>query len=123
MKIITTPDTLEIRLHGMERVWSLRSWVFVPRSYIQSVTWHPKYIGKASLWRIAGTGAPGVLYAGYFRGQGHTQFLYVKRPKGLLRFSAKNILEVQTKNFRFNRLLLSLTPTQAKRVQKWWAEN
>ncbi len=121
MKVTTKNDALEIRFQGVERVWALRSWIVIPRSYIKSIDWHPKYVSQNVVWRIAGTAAPGILYAGYFRGQGYSQFLYIKKPRRVLKLKAKNILEVQTKNFRFGKLLLSVTPAQAKRVEKWWA--
>lgn len=120
MKTTTTRTSLIITFEGWEKVWALRNQIILPKGEIAGIVWHEQFDDGHYLWRIGGTGAPGMLYAGYFRQNGKTIFLYVQHPTGLFTLKAQNVLEITTDGGRFSRLLLTLDKASADDIRKWW---
>lgn len=123
MKIITDKTSLTINFEGSESIWALRKQITIPKDKIAQINWHEHFDSKdsGSLWRVAGTGAPGILFAGYFRGNGKQQFVYIRRPKGFFSISAKDILVIETKDgFIHKRILLSVEKSSADNVLNWF---
>jgi hypothetical protein len=113
---------LTVRLEGSERLTGMRRQVVVPREEIRAVRFHQRWQDPGRAWRATGTGMPRVLYAGYFRRRGKWEFWFLRRPKGVRRPTAADVLEVETTG-RFARLLLSSTPEDAARVETWFARS
>jgi hypothetical protein len=113
---------LTVRLEGSERLTGMRRQVVVPSEEIRAVRFHQRWQDPGRAWRATGTGMPRVLYAGYFRRRGQWEFWFLRRPKGVRRPTAANVLEVETTG-RFARLLLSTTPEDAARVESWFARS
>lgn len=123
MKLATNKDSLTITFEGMGNVWALRHKIIIPKNQILDISWHETFTNKdfGTVWRMAGTGAPWLLYAGYFHGGGKRQFYYVKWPRGFFHTTAKNILRIETKdNFPQRRILLTTNPQAANSVIKWF---
>ncbi len=120
MKIGTTSDSLIITLDGVEMFLALRRRLVIPRGHIVNIEWKEQFYGLKPLWRLAGTGAPGVLFAGYFRSRGRRYFLYVRKPRGWASMTARNVLVIETQNFRFDNVIITVSPSQADEVLAWW---
>ena len=124
MKFIAEVNQLTIKLEGMEIIWGLRRKIIIPRRKIASLAWTPQfnYTGK-SIWRLGGTGAPRLLYAGNYRSADSWYFLYVRRPMGWIsngKFAAQNMLDISTTDFRYQRIWLSCQPDIGVSLMNWW---
>jgi hypothetical protein len=126
MKFLAEDDRLIITLEGWEVVWSLRRTLVIPRTAIVSLAWTPEftYTGER-FFRLGGTGAPGMLYAGNFRGGSGWYFLFVRRPKGRNwltggSFKAPDILDITTQGYTYGRLLLSCRPDIGVSLMNWF---
>ena len=123
MKISLAGDSLEIVFTGAEQVFALRQKITIPKSQITNVSWHDSFTREdfGTMWRLAGTNIPEVLFAGYFRGQGNNEFLYVDHPKGFLHPEAHNVLVIKTREpFPQRRVLLTLDAARAGEILSWW---
>lgn len=126
MKLITDGDRLIISLQGMEIVWSLRKRLEIPRSSIQNLSWADDYIYHGNrFFRVGGTGVPGVLIAGNFVSRGKKYFLYIKRPWATQwlfgkSFTAKNVLDIEVTNYRYDRIIITCDNTVAGAVTDWF---
>jgi hypothetical protein len=124
MKFITDDQQLTIILEGWEVLWGFRRKLIVPKTAIASLSWQADYKFTGSLFRVGGTGFPGVLYAGYFRANGQRAYLYMKKPRGMSwtaygTITAPNILEIKTQGFKYPLVLLSCSPEQGSLLTDW----
>jgi hypothetical protein len=120
MKISHTATDLLITFEGTERFWAFKKNLIVPKKCIVSIDWSKLFTEFDEIWRVAGTGAPGMLFAGHFRGKGKWQFLFVRKPKGLFwRFRAADVLEIKTRNFIYAKVLLSVDEQTARELIAW----
>jgi hypothetical protein len=97
----------------------LRRRLVIARANIVRAAWHAEPVRLAVWLRAFGTGFPGVLVAGTFLGQGMKQFLYVRRPRGLFRPSAANVLILDLQGMFYGRVVLSCDAADAARVIAW----
>ncbi len=126
MKFTTDSKQLIITLEGWEILWGLKHKLVIPKSAITSVSWQAEYKHTGSLFRVVGTSAPRVLYAGYFRANGVRAYLYMKKPKGMSWtadgvVTAPNILAITTKNYKYSLALLTCIPEDGQRLADWAA--
>jgi hypothetical protein len=121
MTIVTKPDCIQIELHGKEQFFALRAKVEVPREVITDIQFHEKF----QTWRkwevrMPGTGAPRLLLAGSYWTEEGWDFLYIKKPHGLIKPVADNVLVITTTQSRYTRLIVSCSSADAKRIIGWW---
>ncbi|HET8709541.1 MAG TPA: hypothetical protein VFL85_04670 [Candidatus Saccharimonadales bacterium] len=125
MKFQADDDKLTITLEGREVVWALKRKLVIPRAKMTSLTWQPQFLNtRGRLFRV-GTGAPGILYAGSFRGTDGWHFLYLRQPKGWPMFnngriSAPNVLEINTENYPYTRIIVSCREDIGASLTNWW---
>lgn len=121
MIINTDSSGLTVELHGPEQVWALRAKVSVPKESIKSVRYEPIF-NDWRKWevRVPGTAVPRVLMAGSYWTEEGWDFLYIKRPRGLVKPFAENVLVVETDLPRYTRLILSMDESEAKKAVNWW---
>lgn len=125
MKILAEQDNLTIQLEGWETLFGLKRKLVLPRALITNVTWHPDFVHRGSLFRVAGTGLPGVLYAGYYRVNGQRAYLYAKYPRGLSWtadgiVTMPNALVITTKDFRYPLIVVTSSPEIGERLTSWF---
>jgi hypothetical protein len=73
------------------------------------------------MWRIAGSNIPGVLAAGYFRGGGENEFVYIDHPHGFIHQEDSNVLVIETDEaFPQRRIILTADQAQAEELISWW---
>ena len=119
MKLQLSDDALTIALEGWERVWALRRRLIIPRAKVVHAEWHAEPFEIHASLRLAGTGLPGVIAAGTFFGHGMKQFLYLRRPHGLRRVLAANVLVLDLHGMFYGRVVLSTSEPEAARVIAW----
>ncbi len=66
-------DTVEIKLHGFDKIWAFKSRLNIPRQSIRKVYLRPKDLRPPWL-RAPGTYLPWVIAAGTYRGSGRKEF-------------------------------------------------
>lgn len=126
MKFLAEDDTVTITFEGWEIIWCLRRKLVIPRAAITSLTWTPEFMYTGErFFRLGGTGAPGLLYAGNFRSSSGWYFLFVRRPKGRNwltggGFRAPEILDITTQDYKYERLMLSCQPDIGASLMNWF---
>ena len=120
MKLLAEDDSLTITLEGGEQFWALKRKLVIPKTKIERMDWEQAFaIPRRQLgWRI-GTFIPGWLMAGYFG----SSFVYIQGVQGLFGdISAKHVLTIQTRDFQFPRIFLTVNnPDIAEQLIAWWA--
>jgi hypothetical protein len=125
MKFQADQDSLTITLEGWEVVWGLKRKLVIPRAAITNLTWQAEFVQRGSLFRVAGTSLPGVLFAGYFRANGKRAYLYVRQPRGMS-WTADGLvtipaaLVITTENYRYSLVIASSTQEIGERLVSWF---
>ena len=125
MKFITDDQQLVVLFEGWEVLWGLKRKLTVPKAAITSLSWQSDYKFTGKLLRVVGTGAPWLLYAGYFRANGKRAYLYMQKPRGMSWtvdgvVSAPDMLEIRTANYKYPLVLLSTDRLTGKRLADWF---
>lgn len=125
MKFVAEQNSLTITLEGWEVVLGLKRKLIIPRASITSLTWQQEFVHRGSLFRVFGSGFPGVLYAGYFRANGKRAYLYVRRPRGMS-WVADGIvtmpksLVITTENYYYPLTVITSSPEIGTRLEEWF---
>lgn len=120
--ILKTDDKgLRIELHGHEQVWALRAKIDVPCEIITGIRFEPTF-QEWRKWevRIPGTAVPRLLFSGSYWTEDGWDFLYIKKPRGILKPVVNDVLVIETSQNRYTRIIVSVTPDEAKGIIKWW---
>lgn len=127
MKFLADDDKLTITLGGWEMVWALRRKLVIPRASIVSLEWKPQFVNeRGRLFRV-GTGLPGVLYAGSFKGSEGWNFLLLRQANGWPlfnggRITAPNVLEIGTTDYPYVRILVTCREDIGISLVNWWKQ-
>jgi hypothetical protein len=121
MIITTEKDKICLELHGSEQLWALRAKISVPRDTITDVRFESVFKDWRK-WevRMPGTSAPKLLVAGSYWTEEGWDFLYVKRPRGLVKPAVENVLVIETDQNRYRRVIVSYDQKDADKIVKWW---
>lgn len=122
--LTTNKDSLRVELHGREQFWALRAKVDIPKSSIKDIRYEPTFKDWRK-WevRIPGTAVPRLLFAGSYWTEEGWDFLYIKKPRGLIKPTVNSVLVVETDQNRYKRVIVTCDPAEAKRIIKWWDKN
>lgn len=124
MYVNTTDTTLTVVLEGKEQLFAFKAKVVVPKGTIQSISYHKTF----SEWRgmeirIPGSYMPSWLMAGsYWTDQGW-DFIYAKKPKGVIKPELTNVLVINTDLNRYNRIIIGLPQNRSKELIDWFNES
>jgi hypothetical protein len=124
MKFVASDQDLTITLEGVEVFFGLKRRLVIPRSSITGLEWRPDFIFEGKLWRMVGSGIPGLLYAGHFRADGQRYYLYLQQPtgvgwvNGIIR--AQNVLVITTQDFGYKQIFLTCNPEVGAGLLNWW---
>jgi hypothetical protein len=125
MNIHTGTDELIIDFKGFEQILVLKSRLVIKRSEIVTIKWHQliKLRRRELGWRIDGTDIPKVILAGRFAGLSGVNFVYLRHPHNIMALKSarlNHVLEIETREYRYKKLLLSLNdPELAIRLIEW----
>lgn len=121
MKFSTDHEKLIISLKGFEQFWGLKNHLFVQKQHLVNVSWHPSFDDWRQLEiRLPGTSAPGALVAGSFWTHEGWDFVYVRRPHGLFKPRAANVIVIETNLHRYRRIIVSCSKKEAGEIIGWW---
>jgi hypothetical protein len=125
MKFVADQDQLIITFEGWEVVLGLKRKLIIPKSSITSLTWQAAFVHRGSLFRVAGSGLPGVLYAGYYRANGKRAYLFARKPRGLSWtadgiVTAPDALVITTEQYYYPLVVVSSTPEIGRRLTDWF---
>jgi hypothetical protein len=124
MKFILEEEQLVIELEGVEKFFGLKNRLNIPEEKITGLEWHSEMTYDERIWRVAGTGIPGVLYAGHFRGHGDWYYLYLHQPHGISwvdgAIIAQNTLVITTIDFPYRQILVTCLPEIGEQLVRWW---
>ena len=67
-------DVLTVVMHGLDKLWSMRSQLDVPVAHVRGASVDPAIVHEPKGWRGPGSNVPGVLTAGTFHQHGELIF-------------------------------------------------
>jgi hypothetical protein len=124
MKFIAEDDLLTIRLEKIEIFLALQRKLLIPRKAIAKVEWHSEYAFDTKIWRVAGSGIPGLIYAGHFRGSAGRYFLYLRGAQGITwmngNVGTKNTLVITLQDWQYAQILLTCRENIGNELEDWW---
>ena len=127
MKFIAEDDALTVKFQGTEVLLGLKRQLVIPRASITSLDWQPQFTFRGKLWRVAGAGLPGLLYAGHFRAAGDLYYLYLYQPVGVGWVNgavrAQNVLVITTQGYHYKQIFLTCNPDVGAGLLNWWQQN
>ena len=77
-RVSITEDLLTVELHGLHKLWALKSRIRVPLTQVRGATADPGIVAEPKGMHAPGTHVPGVLAAGTFRQNGERVFWNVQ---------------------------------------------
>lgn len=121
MYVTTTNSALSVILEGKEQLFSFKASVVVPRSSIVSLRFEKEFSDWRSIEiRMPGSYVPAWLMAGSFWTEEGWDFVFSKKPKGVVRPVLNNVLVIETDLTRFRRVIVGMPATRANELINWW---
>jgi len=121
MKFFLQSNQLAIQLEGIERVWSLRRRLQVPRYAIAAVQYiaeKPSVKDYRYYTRLPGTAIPWYFLAGTYRWGKKREFWYVKlRQAGVL------VIALKKSTLGYEKLRISCPADIAQNIADWWRDH
>lgn len=119
-----TNSKLAFILEGTEQVLALRAKINIDKQDIESVEWHEVFSDWSGIVvRMPGSYLPRWIMAGSYWTEDGWDFVFAKRPRGVLKPILHNVLVVTTTKARYRRLILETSEENAKEVVAWWKHN
>ena len=119
-----TNSRLSYILEGTEQVLALRAKVNVDKKDIVDVQWHDTFSEWNNMMvRMPGSYLPRWIMAGSYWTDAGWDFVYAKKPKGMLQPILHKVLVVTTNKSRYRRLIIELTKDNAQEIIAWWKES
>jgi hypothetical protein len=116
-----TTKSLSIILEGTEQVLALRAKITVEKSAILSVEWHDVFSDWETMTiRMPGSYLPYWVMAGSYWTEQGWDFVFARKPKGMMSPILHNVLVVTTVNNKYRRLIIELSKDNAKEIMSWW---
>lgn len=116
-----TNSTLAFILEGSEQILALRAKVRIEKSDIIDMKWHEAFSQWSDLLvRMPGSYLPRWVMAGSYWTEDGWDFVYAKKPRGLLKPILHNVLVVNTAKARYRRLIIETTEENAQEIINWW---
>lgn len=118
MRIFGAEDDLRIEMQGLEKFWTLKSRIVLPRAAIANIEYDPAVPPKKTLalpfFKFPGTVLPGIMFAGTFVKRGEREFWYIH-------FKNPGVISITTKqgSFNYDRIMLTCTPEIAQDIADW----
>jgi hypothetical protein len=121
MYTLTTNNSLTFILEGAEQVLAFRAKVKIDKSDITNINWYEKFNTWPSMQvRMPGSYLPSWVMAGSYYSDEGWDFVYAKKPKGLMQPILFDVIAVETTNDRYRRVIVKMTQEAADEIIKWW---
>ncbi len=110
-------------MEGSEQVLALRAKINIEKKDIEGVQWHEVFSDWSNmLVRMPGSYLPRWVMAGSYWTEDGWDFVFAKKPRGMLRPILHKVLVVTTKKPRYKRLIIELSKDNAREIIAWWKE-
>lgn len=121
MYFSTTHETFSVILEGREQVLALKSKVAIPKASIQSISWQDVFSDWRT-WevRMPGSYLPKWLMAGSFWTEEGWDFVYGRRPRGIVRPELHRVMVIETDINKYKRVIVGTNKTEAQKIIDWW---
>jgi len=118
-----TNSRLSLVLEGTEQILALRAKINVDKADIVDVQWHEVFSEWGGLLvRMPGSYLPRWIMAGSYWTEEGWDFVYAKRPKGMLTPILHKVLVISTNKPRYRRLVVELSQENFQEIKSWWKE-
>ena len=118
-----TNTKISFILEGTEPVLALRAKVTVEKKDIEDIQWHEAFSEWSGIFvRMPGSYLPRWVMAGSYWTEDGWDFVFAKKPRGMLRPILHKVIVVTTKKPRYKRLIIETTKENAKEIVAWWKE-
>jgi hypothetical protein len=123
MYTLTTTDTLTFVLEGFEQALAFRAKVKVAKEDILSITWYEKFDQWPDmLIRMPGSFLPAWIMAGSYWNEEGWDFVFAKKPKGLLLPLLFDVLVLETSQQKYKRIIVNIPKKKSQEIISWWKE-
>ena len=121
MYFTRTNETLCVILEGREQITALKAKVAIPKTSIISMSWHDVFKDWRT-WevRMPGSYLPKWIMAGSFWTEEGWDFVYGRRPRGVLRPELHKVLVIETDMKKFKRVIIGTGKKDAAEIIDWW---
>lgn len=117
----TTDQSLTFVLEGTEQALALRAKIRIEVEDITSVEWKEKfYDWPKMLVRMPGSYLPSWIMAGSYWTDDGWDFVFAKKPKGLIKPMLFDVLVITTSKNRYKRVIIRMKKKQAKEIESWF---
>jgi hypothetical protein len=96
-------QNLRVMINGWDAVWALKRGFTIPLNHVVGASVEP--VSNKLGWKVAGTGIPGSLKAGWYRAKGENEFW--------LAHKRTTALEIRLRDEKYARLMLQVDDPQA----------
>lgn len=119
-----TNESLTFILEGFEQVLAFRAKIRVSYKDIVHVTWHEKFNQWPNMQiRMPGSYLPSWIMAGSYWNEEGWDFIFARKPKGLLLPMLFDVLVVETSRQKYRRIIIQMNQEKAKEILGWWDES
>jgi len=116
-----TKSTLALIMEGSEQILALRAKINVEKSDITDVRWYDTFSDwEAMMVRMPGSYLPRWIMAGSYWTENGWDFVFAKKPRGMLSPILHEVLVITTKKTRYRRLIVKLSKENAQEIIAWW---
>lgn len=116
-----TKSTLAIILEGSEQILALRAKINVEKDDIVDAQWYDVFSDWESMMvRMPGSYLPHWIMAGSYWTENGWDFIFAKKPRGMMRPILHEVLVLTTKKSRYRRLIVKFSKENAQEIIAWW---
>ncbi len=118
-----TNTAVSFILEGAEQVAALRAKVSVEKADILDIAWHEVFADwNGMMVRMPGSYLPRWIMAGSYWTDEGWDFVYARKPRGMLKPILHKVLVLNTKKERYKRIIIETTQENAQEIIQWWQE-
>jgi hypothetical protein len=118
-----TNSTLAIILEGSEQILALRAKIRIEKVDITAMKWYEVFSDWSDLLiRMPGSYLPYWVMAGSYWTEEGWDFVFAKKPQGLLKPILYKVLVITTSKDRYRRIIFETTKQNAQEITSWWLD-
>lgn len=118
-----TTTAVSFILEGTEQVAALRAKVRVEKSDITDISWHSVFSDwNTMIVRMPGSYLPRWIMAGSYWSDEGWDFVYAKKPRGMMKPILHKIMVITTSKDKYRRIILETSKENMQEILHWWKE-
>lgn len=116
-----TKSSISLILEGSEQILAMRAKITVEKEDIEDAQWFEVFSEWESMMvRMPGSYLPHWIMAGSYWTENGWDFVFAKKPRGMMRPILHEVLVLTTKKTRYRRLIVKLSKENAREIIAWW---